>query len=175
MKSKITNSVAVAMIAGLTLTGSIGIAGGDRVSFPESDALGVSYGSLDRADNKQYREFFASRSVIAAIKSGGPAPNGAVITMMTFKAKLDPLGNPEKDVNGRFIKDSLVGYFVMEKRSGWGSEYPDALRNGEWEYQAFTSAKAVNAAAKLENCFTCHKPQEKADFMFTQGFMKSAP
>ena len=31
----------------------------------------------------------------------------------------------------------------MEKRKGWGTEYPDNIRNGEWEYQAFTPAKAA--------------------------------
>jgi len=29
----------------------------------------------------------------------------------------------------------------MEKRTGWGSEYPEAKRNGEWEYQVFHADK----------------------------------
>jgi len=29
----------------------------------------------------------------------------------------------------------------MEKRTGWGRDYPDALRNGEWEYRVFTADK----------------------------------
>ena len=36
-----------------------------------------------------------------------------------------PQGNPEKDANGRFIKNNIIAYTVMEKRAGWGTEYPD--------------------------------------------------
>ena len=74
-----------------------------------------------------------------------PLPSGTVITLIQYAAKLDAQGNPEKDANGRFIKGNLIGYTVMEKRTGWGTEYPDDIRNGEWEYQAF---KADKAAAK---------------------------
>ena len=30
-------------------------------------------------------------------------------------------------------KEDLFGYRAMEKRTGWGSEYTDDIRNGEWE------------------------------------------
>ena len=30
-------------------------------------------------------------------------------------------------------KEDLLGYTVMEKRTGWGSEYTDDIRGGEWE------------------------------------------
>ena len=46
----------------------------------------------------------------------------------------------------------------MEKRTGWGTEYPDDIRNGEWEYQAFKADKSPNTAANLTACFNCHKP-----------------
>jgi Cytochrome P460 len=90
------------------------------------------------------------------------------------KAKVDADGNPEKDANGRFIKGDLIGYTVMEKRTGWGSEYPDDIRNGEWEYQAFKADKTVNDKANLKNCFTCHKPLAKQDFVFSIDALKTA-
>jgi Cytochrome P460 len=90
------------------------------------------------------------------------------------KAKFDADGNPEKDANGRFIKGELVGYTVMEKRAGWGSEYPDEIRNGEWEYQAFKADKTVNDKANLKNCFTCHKPHANKDFVFSFDALKTA-
>ena len=93
---------------------------------------------------------------------------------MQYKAKLDASGNPEKDANGRFIKGDLVAYTVMEKRTGWGKEYADDIRNGEWEYQAFKADKTVNDKAKLKNCFTCHKPYDKQDFVFSFEAMKNA-
>jgi hypothetical protein len=41
------------------------------------------------------------------------------------------------------------------------------LRNGEWEYQAFTPEKKVNEKANLKACFQCHKPHEKQDFVMS--------
>ncbi len=62
----------------------------------------------------------------------------------------------------------------MEKRTGWGTEYPDTIRNGEWEYQAFKTDKTPNPAANLTNCFTCHKPLDKQDFVFSYDKLKTA-
>ena len=60
----------------------------------------------------------------------------------------------------------------MEKRAGWGAEYPDNIRNGEWEYQAFGADKQVNAKAKLTACFECHKPLPSGqDFVFLYNKM----
>src|SRR5687768_4194408 len=120
-------------------------AGGDKVAFPENYAQGVLYTTVDRADNKQYRELYVTpREAIEAAKKGEPLPSGTVLTLVQYAAKLDEQGNPVKDANGRFIKDKLLGYTVMEKRTGWGAEYPENIRNGEWEYQAFRADKSVN-------------------------------
>ena len=149
-------------------------AGGDKVAFPADHAKGVLYTTVDRADNKQVREFFAPASAIDAVKKGQPVPSGTVLTMVQYAAQLDAAGNPVKDANGRFSKGALAGYAVMEKRTGWGGEYPDNVRNGEWEYQAFTPARAVNDKANLTACFTCHKPLAANDFLFTIDRLKSA-
>ena len=165
--------VATALVGlGIVIFASHVKAGGDKVVFPEGFEKGVMFTTVDRADNKQYREFYASAAAIEAAKKGQPMPSGTVITMLQYKAKLDAQGNPEKDANGRFIKGDVNGYAVMEKRTGWGTEYPDDIRNGEWEYQAFTPAKAVNTNAKLEACFKCHKPLDaKQDFVFLYNKM----
>ena len=145
-------------------------AGGDKVAFPEGFDKGVLYTTVDRADNKQYRELYTSQAAVDAAKKGQPMPDGTVVTLVQYKAKLGADGNPEKDANGRFIKGELVAYTVMEKRKGWGTEYPDNIRNGEWEYQAFTTAKQANPNAKLTACFECHKPLPQAsDYLFTYG------
>jgi hypothetical protein len=147
-------------------------AGGDKVAFPEGFDKGVLYTTVDRADNKQYREIYTSQAAVDAARKGQPLPDGTVITLVQHRAKLDAQGNPEKDANGRFIKGDLLAYTVMEKRKGWGTEYPDDIRNGEWEYQAFTAAKQPNPNAKLTACFQCHKPLPSAqDFVFSYGKM----
>ncbi len=150
-------------------------AGGDKVAFPENFAKGVMYTTVDRADNKQYRELFVTPAAIEAAKKGEPLPSGTIITIVQYKAQLDAQGNPAKDANGRFVKGDLIGYGVMEKRTGWGAEYPPEVRNGEWEYQAFTAEKKVNEKANLTGCFQCHKPLPSGqDFVFSYEKMKTA-
>ncbi len=100
-------------------------AGGDLVKFPDAFEKGVMFTTVDRADNKQYREFYTSPAAIEAAKKGQPLPSGTVITMLQYKAKLGADGNPEKGTDGRFIKGDVNGYAVMEKRTGWGAEYPN--------------------------------------------------
>jgi hypothetical protein len=166
--------LSVAALAAVSLTVAVR-AGGDKVAFPENYAKGVLYTTVDRADNKQYRELYAPKEAIDAVKAGKPIPSGTVLTMVNFKAKLNAAGEPEKDANGRFIKtDEIAGIAVMEKRAGWGTEYPDDVRNGEWEYQAFKADKTVNDKANLKGCFTCHKPYDKQDFVFSFDKMKTA-
>ena len=82
-----------------------------------------------------------------------------------YKAKLDPQGNPVKDASGRLVKDEASAVFVMEKRQGWGLEYPVELRNGEWEYSAFTPDGRFNDKANLKACFECHKAHEPKDYV----------
>ena len=149
-------------------------AGGDKVAFPENYAAGTLYTTVDRADNKQYRELYVSpTAAVEAAKKGEPLPSGTVITLVQYAAKLGADGNPEKDANGRFIKGNLIAYTVMEKRTGWGTEYPDNVRNGEWEYQAFKADKTPNTAANLTACFNCHKPLEpRLDFVFSYDKLK---
>ena len=166
-------TLSATVLAALAVTASVR-AGGDNVVFPENYAKGVLYTTVDRADNKQYRELYSTPEAIAALKGGQAIPSGTVLTLVQYKAKLDASGQPEKDANGRFIKGDLVAYTVMEKRTGWGTEYPDDIRNGEWEYQAFKADKSVNDKAKLANCFTCHKPLDKQDFVFSFEAMKNA-
>src|SRR5207245_639749 len=133
----------VVTVAGLGAAVSVR-AGGDKVAFPESYAKGVVFMTIDRAQNKQLTEYYTSREAVEAAKKGMPLPNGTVIAAVGFAATLDSQGNPVKDASGRFIKTgNPTGYRVMEKRAGWGSDYPETKRNGEWEYQVFRADKSV--------------------------------
>ena len=171
---KLIPALSVMTLAAVSLTVAVR-AGGDKVVFPDNYAKGVLYTTVDRPDNKQFRELYAPKEAIDAVKAGQPIPSGTILTMVNYKAKLGADGNPEKDGNGRFIKtDEIAGIAVMEKRSGWGAEYPENLRNGEWEYQAFKADKTVNDKANLTTCFTCHKPLDKQDFVFSFDRMKTA-
>ena len=166
--------IAAALAAGgaVLLFGEVR-AGGDKIAFPADFEKGVLYTTVDRADNKQYRELYVSPpAAVEAAKRGEPLPHGTVLTLVQSRAVLGPDGNPTKNAEGRFSKGEIVGYTVMEKRAGWGAEYPPEIRNGEWEYQAFTPARAVNDKANLTACFQCHKPLDKQDFVFSYDKLK---
>lgn len=173
MRSRTNVAVAalVAIVVGLAVA-LVGAAG-DKVSFPENYAKGVLYWVQDRPANKQVREYYTSREAIEAARKGTPLPSGTVITVVQYNVQLDAEGNPVKDANGRFIKTDIRGYTAMEKRTGWGSEYAENIRNGEWEYQTFTANKTPNATADLNACFTCHKKQEKMDYVFSYENLKT--
>jgi len=164
-----------ALLAAIVVTVAVR-AGPDNVKFPANYAKGVLYTTVDRPDNKQFRELFITRYALDEVKAGRPLPSGTVITMVNYKAKLGADGQPEKDANGRFIKtDEIAGIAVMEKRTGWGAEYPADMRNGEWEYRAFKADGTVNDMADLKPCFTCHLQKEpNQDFVFSLAQIKAA-
>jgi hypothetical protein len=166
--------VCITLFTGLAMTAAVE-AGPDNVKFPEHYAKGVLYTTVDRADLKQFRELYVTRYAFDEVKAGRPFPSGTVITMVNYKAKLGDDGQPVKDANGRFIKTSEVaGIVVMEKRAGWGAEYPPEMRNGEWEYRVFKADASVNDKADLKTCFACHRPLDKQDFVFTMDRLKAA-
>lgn len=144
-----------------TIIALAALAGGDKVAFPADFDKGVLYGTVDRHDNGQYRELWSTPAAVDAIRKGEPIPSGTVLTLVQYKSQLGADGKPAKDANGRFVKGDLVAYTIMEKRAGWGSEYADDIRNGEWEYQAFNPDRTVNAKANLTACFQCHKPHAR--------------
>jgi hypothetical protein len=78
-------------------------------------------------------------------------PSGTVITLEGFK-------------NGE-----LEHYLVMEKRTGWGSQYSPEERTGEWEFQAFTPDREVMedgiGGPAIGRCYTCHANQERDQYM----------
>jgi len=162
-------AVSAACVAGGVLIAATGMAGPDKISFPDGYEKGVLYAVVDRHDTKQYRELYSTPEAVKAVREGKPIPHGTVLTLVQYQAQQDAEGKPIKDAKGRFVKGKLLGYTVMEKRKGWGAEYPAEWRNGEWEYAAFTVDRKPNAKANAnaKNCFDCHKPHEGQDFVMS--------
>lgn len=129
-------------------------ASADSVKFPDNFADGVLYTTVTRGNLKE--EIWTSRATIDAVKAGHAIPSGTVITLVDFR-------------DGKLFR-----YVVMEKRAGWGGQYPPDRRNGEWEYQAFNADRTVNTAENLDRCFACHKPRAAQDFVHTFEQMKTA-
>jgi plastocyanin len=145
------------------------IAGPENVRFPAEYASWQRYAVVDRHDTKQYRELYARPAIVQAVREGRPIPDGAVIVMAIHAAATDAAGKPARDAGGRFIKGDLTAITVMEKRKGWGTAYPDEWRNGDWEYASFTADGKPNEKANgnIRNCFACHKPHEKQDYVIS--------
>jgi plastocyanin len=156
-----------AALAAVALIPAASLAGGEKVAFPADWSKGVLYATVDRHDIKQYRELWSTRAAVDAVKAGRPIPGGTVLTLVQYKARVDDKGNPVKDAKGRFQKGELLAYTVMEKRAGWGAEYPAEVRNGEWEYQVFNVEGKVNDKANLKSCFACHKPHASQDYVIS--------
>jgi plastocyanin len=159
----------IALLLGLSAS-SAAVAGPDKIKFPSDYLKGVLYQTLDRPDNKQYRELYASPAAVEAVRKGQPIPYGTVLTLVQWSVEQDAQGNPVKDPNGRFVKKDIIAHTVMQKERGWGADYPaDWPRNGEWEYAVFTADGRPNPKGNANNkaCFTCHLPHAKQDFVIS--------
>ena len=169
--------LALVPVLGLTLSALAvpSSAGPDKIKFPEAWKSHVMYTTVDRYDIKQYRELYASsQAAVDAMKAGKPLPDGTVLTLAQFKAEVDAAGMPVKGPNGRFVKGDIIALTVMEKRAGFGTEYPPELRNGDWEYAAFSPAGVLNEKANYKACFECHKPHEKIDYVISLAAVRGA-
>jgi hypothetical protein len=165
-------TLACAALVGTLAVSTLAQAPASKVGFPENYDRGVLYWVQDRPQNRQVREYYTSPAAIEAARAGVPLPSGTVITVVQYAAQLDAQGNPATTANGRFIKGELRGYAAMEKRTGWGAEYSEDIRNGDWAYQAFTVDRTPNANADLNTCFTCHKGQDQQDYVFSYQNLK---
>ena len=154
-------------IAALALA-SPGTAGPDKIQDPANWKDHVLYITVDRHDVKQYRELYAStQAAVDAMKAGQPLPDGTILTLIQYKAQVDANGTPVKDAKGRFVKGDLIAHAVMQKKAGFGTEYPPELRNGDWEYAVFGPDTKLNEKANYKACFECHKPHEKMDYVIS--------
>jgi Cytochrome P460 len=169
LRSLILSAIAANVVTGAAVMSS-NAQRGDLITFPADYAKGVLYQTVDRVDLKQVRQLYASsKAVIDAAKAGKQLPDGTVLTMVQYAAQVDDKGEAVKGPNGRLIRtEKIVGYTVMEKRPGWGKDVPEDIRNGDWQYQAFTADRKPNPKAVLAACFKCHLPlTAKQDFVFS--------
>jgi hypothetical protein len=126
--------------------------GANLVKFPEDLEEGIVFATYDRGDIHE-DIYVNNKEAIEAVQNGEELPSGTVITLVGYK------------------DGELDQYLVMEKRTGWGSQYSPEERNGEWEYQAFTPDKEVRKD-NIGRCFTCHANQERDDYMNSLDQMK---
>lgn len=145
----------------------VAAAGTELVAYPEGfETDFVRYQVVDRHDRKIARFMYLNRPAWEAAEVGAPLPDGSIVVMEDHAVRMKG-EEAVLDSLGRLIPtDDTSNVFVMEKRAGWGADYPVELRNGEWEYARF-SPEGVRSDKPLTACFECHKGQEAEDFTFT--------
>jgi len=149
---------------------SSSIAAPERVKFPKADLSGYTvYTVVNRADKKWIRYFYANDLAIKGARESDKLPNGAKLIMVTYMAELNDKDQPIVDANGNFIPGKLVAYGLMEKQAGWGDQYPENIRNGNWDYSVILPDKSHKPGVKVEKCLACHIEQVGAenDYTFT--------
>ena len=156
-------------------------AANDKFPFPDGFEKGVNYLTLDKPASptqafNEVQVLYAPKEAIAAAKDGKPMPYGTIFVIVFYNAKLGTDGNPLKDANGRFIRDTLRVHTAMRKERGWGAEYPPEKRNGEWEYRVFTADRQWNDKVDVvERCLGCHLPKAAQDYVWSYDELKKAP
>jgi cytochrome c553 len=138
------------------------------VAFPENyRATYTLYQTVNRPDINQVRYLYANPVAMKAAKEGKPLPDGSVLVLEQFAAKLGPDRKPIAGANGFFEPDRFVAYAVMERGAGWGKDIPEMLRNEDWNYAVFTADKKHRPGVNQAECLACHKPLDKKSYTFS--------
>ncbi len=138
------------------------------VSFPENyKATFTKYHTINFPATRQVRYYYANDAALQAAKGGKALPDGSVLFAEVHSAKLDADKKPVTGADGFFMPDQLLFYTAMGRDAGWGKDIPDMLRNEEWNYAVFTTAKQLRPGVNQAECLACHKPLDKTSFTFT--------
>ena len=141
---------AVAIVAGFS---TLALSGGERIDFPAHYKTSFTqYWAGERANGKQYAITYANDVALAAAKAGGTVADGGQIVMEIYK----------------LAEDGTAGDFaavaVMQNKAGWGADYPEDMRNGDWDFGVFTPAGKLKKA-DASSCLGCHLGYEEASYM----------
>jgi cytochrome c553 len=138
------------------------------LAFPEGYASTYTkYHTINFPVTKQVRYYFANPAAVKAAKAGKPLPDGSVLFAEVYSAKLDADKKPVMGADGFYEPDKLLFYTAMEREAGWGKDFPDMLRNEDWNYAIFTTAKQHRPGVNQAECLACHKPLDKVSYTFT--------
>ena len=139
-----------------------------RVTFPEGykDTF-VKYHTINFPATNQVRYYYANKVAVQAAKGGKTLPDGSYLFAEVYSAKLDAQNKPVMGSDGFFVPDKLVLYTAMARDAGWGKDFPEMLRNEDWNYAAFTTDKQLRTGVNQAECLACHKPLDKVSYTFT--------
>jgi cytochrome c553 len=138
------------------------------VSFPENyKETFTKYHTINFPATKQVRYFYANPTAVSAAKAGKSLPDGSVLFVEVFSAKLDADKKPVVGTDGFYVADKLLQYTAMASGEGWGKDIPDMLRNADWNYAIFSTEKKHQPGVNQAVCLACHKPLSDVSYTFT--------
>jgi len=120
----------------------------NRVTFPKLDDQ-VHYATVKRGNVTEH--ISTTREAIEAIQKGQPVPNGTHFVLADFR------------------DEKIYRYFVMQKNAGWGADFDERRRTGDWQFQWFWPDRRVNLAENTSRCMSCHSGQKDREYLFTGG------
>lgn len=163
--------VKFSVMAALALAIVAGSAAADpkRLTWPaDYPANYTLYGVHNRPDNGQVRYLYANKEAVEGAKKDGALPNGSVLIMEIYKAKVGPDNQPIAGADGLWQKGDFVAYGAMAKQAGWGNDIPENIRNNDWNYTFFAPDKTNRTDTNEAACLTCHKMiTAAADYVFS--------
>jgi cytochrome c553 len=146
-----------------------------KVAFPQDyKQLFTKYLAINFPAAKEVRYYYANIAALTAAKGGKPLLDGSVLFAEVYSAKLDANSNPITDTDGFYVPDKLLRYTAMERESGWGNDIPELLRNENWNYAIFTTAKQYQQGVNQAECLACHKPLSDRSYTFTLKELSTA-
>ena len=118
----------------------------NRVTFPKLDAL-VHYTTVRRGNVTEH--ISTTREAIDAIQQGLPVPNGTHFVLADFR------------------DEKIFRYFVMQKGPGWGVDFEERRRTGDWQFQWYWPDRTINLKENTARCMSCHSSQKDQNYLYT--------
>lgn len=168
MYPAISIGVFTMLMIGLT---SEGLAGPEQVALPRDYANSfIHYKQLDKRDQEPdvVRLIYVDPQSAAMAQPGVPLPQGTQLVMVDHFAALSDNGRTLFDRDGRMIPaDTVKQILVAEKQAGFGVEYSEEMRTGDWEFAVFLGDGSRKLNVNFDRCRECHLQAERFDFTFS--------
>ncbi|MBS7537064.1 cytochrome P460 family protein [Ancylobacter sonchi] len=146
--NRLASFLSLAGVAGLVLLAGWQVhAETTRVTFPEDLDRLVHYTTVRRGNVTEH--IMTTPAALDAVKNGKPVPEGTHFVLVDYR------------------DGQLYRYFVMQKGSGWGTDYDERRRTGDWQFQWFWADRGVNMNENTARCQSCHRSQSGSEYLFT--------
>ena len=139
-------TVLAAVACGIVMIGWQVDAEPTNATMPDISKL-VHYTTVTRGEVTEH--IMTTREAIEAVKAGKPIPNGTHFALVDYR------------------EGEVFRYFIMEKGTGWGADYDESRRTGDWQFQWFKPDGTINAAENTARCQSCHSSRADREFLYT--------